>query len=743
MNIAYKPSRREVVIGAGALTIAFSLSGLLSPVVAQTRLPGSLSNNPALDSWLRINADGTVTVFTGKVELGQGIATALAQIAADELDVDIARIEMVTGDTARTPDEGYTFGSLSIQQSGTAIRFAAAEARSILITRAGKKLNAAPGSLRVEDGTVIAGDKSIAYWQLLDANLLNRDADGGATPKPADQRRYAGASLPRRDIPARVFGHESFLQDIRLPGMLHGRVVRPPSPDALLAGLDEQEIIAMPGVTNVIRDGRFLGVIAQGEFQAVRAAAKLATAARWREMLAPQSRQNTADLVASLPAQSTVIADKDRGPGPGAAKKISARYTRPFQAHASLAPSAAIAQFKGEQLTVWSHCQGVFPLRKALAEALRMNAANIRVIHAPGAGCYGQNGADDAALDAALLARATRGRPVRLQWMRGDEFKWEPFGSAMVIDISGGVTSDGRIAAWQYDVRGFTHSSRPGGGAGNLIAARHMARPIAPPPARSIPQPTGGLDRNAIPPYTVDRLKVAKHLISEGPLRTGALRSLGAYANVFATESFMDELAALAGADPVAFRLKHLGDARGRAVIKETASHANWGAPMAAGQGRGIGYSRYKNLGGYLAVVAEVAVDPASGAIRVTRAVAAADCGEIINPDGTRNQIEGGIVQSTSWTLMEEVPFDERGANITDWSSYPILTFDQVPLVEVHLMDRTAEKPIGAGEVAQGPMAAAIGNAVFDAIGVRLRDLPFTPSRVLAALNQKKRPKET
>ncbi len=743
MSLAYKPSRREMLVCTGALTIAFSLAGLLPPVVAQTRLPGSLGKTPALDAWLRINAGGTVTVFTGKVELGQGIATALAQIAADELDVDLARIAMITGDTALTPDEGYTFGSLSIQQSGTAIRFAAAEARQILVARASRRLGVTPDDLRVEDGNVFAGKESVSYWQLAEEGLFERDADGGAAPKPADERRYAGKPVQRRDIPVRVFGQQSFLQDIRLTGMLHGRIVRPPSPDARLAGLDEAAVAAMPGVEKIIRDGSFLGVIAAGEFQAIQAAEALAGSARWREMLRPQSQQNAVEVIDALPAQSTVIADRDRGAGLKAAKKISARYTRPFQAHASLAPSAAIAQFDGDKLTVWSHCQGVFPLRKALAKALDMPLENIRVIHAPAAGCYGQNGADDAALDAALLARSAGGRPVRLQWMRGDEFRWEPFGSAMVIDVSGAVSGDGRLADWHYHVKGFTHSSRPGGGAGNLIAARHMEKPIDPPPARNIPQPTGGLDRNAVPPYQSDRLKVVKRFIAEGPLRTGALRSLGAYANVFAIESFMDELAALAGADPVAFRLKHLGDARGRAVIEEAARRANWGAPLPALRGRGIGYSRYKNLGGYLAVVAEVAVDPVSGAIRVTRAVAVADFGEIINPDGARNQIEGGIVQSTSWTLLEEVPFGERGATVTDWSSYPILTFDKVPEVEVHLMDRKTDKPLGAGELAQGPMAAAIGNAVFDAIGVRLRDLPLTREKVLAALKQKKRPKET
>ncbi|MCH8861108.1 MAG: xanthine dehydrogenase family protein molybdopterin-binding subunit [Proteobacteria bacterium] len=739
--MAYKPSRREVVIGAGVLTIAFSLAGLLPPVVAQTGLPGSLGKTPALDAWLRIDAGGGVTVFTGKVELGQGIATALAQIAADELDVDMARIDMITGDTALTPDEGYTFGSLSIQQSGMAIRFAAAHARQILIARAARRLGATPDSLRVEDGLVFAGKESVSYWQLAEEGLFERDAGGGAAPKPADERRYAGRPIQRRDIPSRVFGQQSFLQDIRLPGMLHGRIVRPPGSGAVLAAIDEDRISAMPGVKNIVRDGSFLGVIARGEFQAIQAAEALAGVARWSNQARSSSSQELPELLTSLPARSSVIAEKDRGARLVAAKKISARYTRPFQAHASLAPSAAIAQFDGNQLTVWSHCQGVFPLRKALAQALRMDTENIRVIHAPAAGCYGQNGADDAALDAALLARAAGGRPVRLQWMRGDEFRWEPFGSAMVIDISGAVTGDGRLADWQCAVKGFTHSSRPGDGAGNLIAARHMANPITPPPARNIPRPTGGLDRNAVPPYQSDRLKVMKHFIAEGPLRTGALRSLGSYANVFAIESFMDELAALAGIDPVAFRLKHLGDTRGRAVIEEAASRADWGSPMTAGHGRGIGYSRYKNLGGYLAVVAQVAVDADSGEIRVMRAVAAADCGEIINPDGTRNQIEGGIVQSTSWTLMEEVSFDSGGATLSDWLSYPILTFDQVPLVDVHLMcqgpKRTTKKPLGAGELAQGPMAAAIGNALYDAVGVRLRDLPLTPEKVRAALQEK------
>jgi CO/xanthine dehydrogenase Mo-binding subunit len=418
-------------------------------------------------------------------------------------------------------------------------------------------------------------------------------------------------------------------------------------------------------------------------------------------------------------------------------KRLEALYTRPYQAHASIGPSCAVAQWQDDQLTVWTHSQGVFPLRGDLAKAFGMEAKDIRCIHAEGAGCYGHNGADDVALDAALLARATGGRPVKLQWMRDDEFMWEPYGSAMVMKLAGALDAQGNVIAWSHEVWSHPHSTRPGSSAGvNLLAARHLATPSPPVLPADVPQPAGGSDRNAIPLYDFGSVKVVKHYVAEAPLRTSALRTLGGYANVFALESFVDELAGAAGADPVDFRLRHLRDPRARAVLEAAVLRAGGTALARADgvRGRGVGFARYKNLACYCAVVADVAVDRASGRVRVARAVAAVDAGQIVNPDGVINQIEGGIIQSASWTLKESVGFDRTRVTTRSWAEYPIVRFDEVPEVDVVLLNRPGERFLGVGEGAQGPAAAAIANAIARATGRRLRALPFTPERVKQAL---------
>jgi nicotinate dehydrogenase subunit B len=414
-----------------------------------------------------------------------------------------------------------------------------------------------------------------------------------------------------------------------------------------------------------------------------------------------------------------------------------ALYTRPYQCHASIAPSCAVAQWQDGTLTVWTHSQGVFPLRGDLAKAFEMDPKQIRCIHAEGAGCYGHNGADDVALDAALVARATAGRPVKLQWMREDEFMWEPYGSAMVMKLAGGVDAQGNVVAWTHEVWSHPHSTRPGSSAGvNLLAARHLRTPFAPVAPADVPQPSGGSDRNAIPLYDFPNVKVVKHYVAETPLRTSALRTLGGYANVFALESFVDELALAARLDPVDFRLRHLKDPRARAVIDTAAQRAGWrpGARGDGTRGRGFAFAKYKNLACYCAMVAEVEVTRATGRVRVVRVVAAVDAGQIVNPDGVVNQIEGGIIQSTSWTLKEALRFDRTRVTTRSWTEYPILRFDEVPAVEVALLDQPNERFLGVGEGAQGPTAAAIANAIAHATGKRLRALPFTPEQVKQAL---------
>jgi CO/xanthine dehydrogenase Mo-binding subunit len=710
------------------------------------RLPGSLDGNRLLSAWLRVNPNGTVTVFTGKVEFGQGIASALAQVAADELDVDYRRINMVTADTSLTPDEGFTAGSQSIEQSGTAIRFACAEARQILLTTAAAKLGVQAGEITVVDGTITApGGKRTTYWAVTTDALLQREATAQTRPKAAAEHTLIGESLARRDLPPKFTGGAAYLQDLRLPGMVHARVGRPPVPRAELASLDAAALKAMPGVIEVVRDGSFVGVICEREEQAINALVALRELAVWSRPELPPTLADTFDRPdPELPTQDSVVYEKKAPSASVAVRQVEARYTRAFQLHASIGPSCAVARDMNGKLTIWTHSQGVFALRSDIARALGVAPASVVCIHREGAGCYGHNGADDAAFDAALLARAVPGRPVRVQWMRDDEFMWEPFGSAMSVKVGAGLSADGSIVDWRHELWSYPHARRPGGREGvNLLAAWYLARPFQPTFPADVPQPNGGSDRNSIPLYDFPNQKILKHYMPDAPLRTSSLRTLGAYANVFAIESLMDEAAAAAGADPVEFRLRHLRDERARTVIEAAARKSGW-RPSAPGdggratgstlRGRGIGFAKYKNHACYCAVVAEVEVDRISGMVRVTRAWSAVDAGLAINPDGIVNQIEGGLIQSASWTLKEAVKVDRSGIQTRSWSDYPILRFSEVPVVEVEVIQRPTEDSLGVGEGAQGPTGAAIANAFAAATGRRLRDIPFMPERVRAAL---------
>jgi len=723
-------SRREFLKTSGALVILFSLNDSFSQSTP-ARLPGSLNGNRMLNAWLRIDPDGSVTIFSGKIELGQGIGTALAQIAADELDVELKRIKLVHGDTALTPNEGQTAGSQSVQDSGTAVRFACAEAREILLSAAAAKLGTQ--ELKVVDGTI---NGSLTYWTLAGEIDLKKEASGTAKLKPAAEHKWIGKSIPRHDIPRKFTGGEAYVQDIRLPGMVFGRVVRPPSPGAKLDSVDESLVKRMPGVVAVVRDGSFLAVAAEREEQAIKARAALAKSAVWKESATlPPSGPALYEHMIGLGVPAQTMLDKSAAAA-SPAKTLQASYTRPFQAHGSIGPSCAVAQWEGGKLRVWTHTQGVYPLRGDLANVFGLEPAAVRCTHAEGAGCYGHNGADDVALDAALLARAAGGRPVKLQWTREDEFMWEPYGSAMVMKLGGALDAQGNIVSWSHELWSHPHSTRPGQSKGShTLAARHLAKPVGAEPVRDVPLPAGGADRNSIPLYEIPNVKVTKHLILESPLRTSALRTLGGYANVFALESFMDELALAARADPVEFRLRHMKDPRARAVIEATAARAGW-KPGARGnnEGWGFAYSRYKNLGCYCAVAAEVTVDRKTGQVRVQRAVSAVDVGQVVNPDGVVNQIEGGIIQSASWTLKEAVSFDRTRVKTRSWADYPILRFDEVPQVEVVILNQPNQPFLGVGEGSQGPAAAAIANAIASATGKRLRDLPFTPARVKAVL---------
>jgi CO/xanthine dehydrogenase Mo-binding subunit len=740
MNAPMVLDRRRVLAGGGALIVSFSLTGAFAqqqdaPAVAAP--PGSLKASPYLDSWIRIDGDGSITVFTGKAELGQGFKTAFQQIAAEELDVPFASLKVVTADTKLTANEGYTSGSNSAKDSGTAIQNAAAQARALLIAAAATRLDQPVESLRTENGVVIAADgRRLTYGELVAADMLHVQALPKSKLRDPATFKLIGQSVPRVDIPAKVTGGAAYVQDLRLPGMLHARVVRPPSYGAQLTECDTSAVERLPGVVKIVRDGNFLAVVAEKEFQSIKAMNALAAAAKWKEAANLPKQDDLLEVLTGLPSQDTTIFERSNSAVAGQ-KTIGATYTRPYQAHGSIGPSCAVAEFVDGAMTVWTHTQGVYPDRQGIAEMLRMPPASIRLIHVEGSGCYGHNGADDAAADAALIARALPGRPVRVQWMREQEHAWEPFGPAMVTKLKASLDSNGKIADWHFDVWSNTHSMRPGG-AGSMLAAQHMAQPFAVPAPRPLPLPEGGGDRNAIPIYTFPNARVVHHFIPAMPLRISAMRALGAYHNVFSVESFMDELAALAGVDPVELRLKHLDDQRGRDVIEKAAQSFGWKSGQTPPKDRGFGFAfaRYKNLAAYCAVASEVEVNRETGRPRLVRAVAAVDSGQVINPDGLINQIEGAIVQSMSWTLYESVTFDDTRITSIDWQTYPILRFNSVPeSVEVHIINRPGQPFLGSGETGQGPAAASIANAIANATGKRLRNLPLTRKRIKEAID--------
>jgi nicotinate dehydrogenase subunit B len=706
---------------------------MATETTAKRPLPGSLETNRKLSQWLDINRDGTVTMRPGKIEIGQGILTALRQIVAEELDVNLERIKLVTAVTALSPNEGVTSGSRSIEESGIAFRYAAAEARELLLARAGAKLGVSIERLSVNDGVVSSrSGGSITYWDITDNDLLKREASGEATPKSHTLHRIVGTASPRVDIPGKVAGVPTYVQDMDPPGLLHARVSRPPSYKAELVSVDLDDVRNMPGVVAVVRDGRFLGVIAEREEQAIRAQRRLTRNAQWREEATlPEFDPR---YLLKLQAKAEVISEKADVSIAANGRTLESEYTRQFLAHASLAPSCSVAQFDNGKFTVWTHSQGIYPLRAEMAPALGVPLEDIVIHHVEGAGCYGHNAADDVALEAALLARGAPGRPVRLQWMREEEFAWEPYSSAMVVKTRATLSDQGQITSWQMDVWSHGHSSRPGRGTGsNLLAAWYLEKPLVRAQTANPPLPGGGSHRNAIPIYDFPNQKVSNHLIPDPPLRSSALRGLGSQANVFAIESFMDELAIAAGVDPVEFRLRHLKDPRGRAVIEKVAAMASWKANAKGNgtQGRGIGFARYKNGAGYMAMIVDVEL---AETIRVPHVWAAVDVGQVINIDGVTNQVEGGIIQAVSFVLKEEVKYDRERVTLKSWDDYPILSFAEAPEVEVALINRPELPPLGAGEGTQGPVAAAVGNALFNAAGIRLRDIPFTRERLIAAM---------
>lgn len=696
----------------------------------------SLAATPTLGRWLDFDVAGRIQVRTGKVELGQGVLTALAQIVADELDVEVSRIDVVAATTAGSPDESYTAGSLSVQHSGGALRRACAEARRLLLQQAALRIGTAVERLAVHDGRVQGPTgPGPTYWDLAAGVDFDIDLDVDSEPGPPRTRhRHVGQSLRRVDVPDKVFGRPRFLQDLRPAGMLFGRVLRPPSRGAVLTSLEDMGAAAVPGV-QLVRDGSFVGVVAEREEDALRAVTALRARATWQERDTLPAQGELADFLQGSPAERTVVKDTRDGAVPPVAAVVRARFTRPYLAHASIAPSCGMALWEGERLSVWSHSQGVYQLRTEICRSLALEADDVVVQHVEGAGCYGHNAADDAAYDAVLLARAVPGRHVQVLWSREDELSWSPLGPAMLVEVEAHVAADGALEGWRHEIWSNGHTGRPGAvHCPPPLAATTVQQPLTLHPSIDPPQEAGGGSaRNSVPLYEIPRQLVTSHRLTTMPLRTSALRALGAHLNVYAIESVVDEVAGLAGVDPLEHRLSLLRDQRAADVLRAAAERAGWGQRCPAGTGRGIGLARYKHSGAYCAVVAEV---EAESSVSVRRLTIAVDVGLAVNPDGVVNQIEGGALQSVSWTVKEEVRFDRRTVTSSTWESYPILTFSEAPAVDVVIVDRPDLPSLGAGEASIGPTAAAIGNALHAAIGIRVRDLPLTPRNVASAIER-------
>ncbi|MCW5730320.1 MAG: xanthine dehydrogenase family protein molybdopterin-binding subunit [Alphaproteobacteria bacterium] len=698
-------------------------------------LTRSLQDNPRLSDWLSLEVPGRVMLRSGKVELGQGIHTALVQIAAEELALDPDRFDLPPPSTRRGPDEWLTASSQSVESGGMAIRVAAARLREAALAAAARLLNREPSQLNLQQGEVLLGGNATGHdlWSLSVCIDWQQDLCSGAEIKPAASYRLVGRSLPRRDLPGILTGGV-FLQDLTLPGMLHGRVLHPPRPGATLASVPTVAFRKRFGDRcRLLRRRDFVAVLAADETVARLAADFLAAKLSWRapaidlpEDIAPWLKQQPARLQRDDPIVASEV---------GSA--LTATYTRGFLLHASVATSCAVARMADDRLHVWCHSQGLFLLRAQMARVLGLPDERIVLEHRPSAGCYGHNGADDAALEAAMLAMAVPGRPVRVLWSRGDEMS-AICGSAMAIELKAGLDGEGRMTGWQATVWSGTHTSRPGaGGDINLAAAAACDPQFASRSIVDVPEAVGaGALRNVIPLYDLPAVAVRHYQLTKLPLRTSSLRALGAHPNVFAIECFIDELAHAAGCDPLDFRLRHLTDPRAINVLKRVSEIAGWRPDAETGNGnaQGLALARYKNRAAYCAIVAEVEL---AESVKVRRVWCAVDAGIVINPDGARNQIDGGIVQSLSWCLKEAVRSDKGAIAGLDWDSYPILRFSEVPEIITELVAPAGEgagEPMGVGEVSQGPATAAVCNAASRALGTRLRHLPLTRERILKAL---------
>jgi nicotinate dehydrogenase subunit B len=741
MNTPVKTSRfcRRTVLKGGALVVGFALTGIRNSATGQGVTGATRLLDPKeVDAFLAVNGDGTVTVFCGKVDLGQGLRIAIPQIAAEELGIGIEKIKYVEGDTALTPNQGRTSGSNGIQRGGMQIRQAAATARKALIDLAAQRLNVRSEDLIAIDGQVRpkAGGSGIPFGSLVGGRQFDLKLDPKAPLRDPASYTIVGKPLPRPDVASKSLGTTTYVHDFILPGMVHARVIRPPAIGAALISVDEGSVKNLPGV-NVVRIKNFLAVVAEDEWATVRAAGALR--AQWSEWSGLPAQEKLAEALRADPGitdETLVTKGAPVSPLPPNVKTLSASYFWPIQSHGSIGPSCAVADVRADEATVWTASQGTHDNQTTFARFLGLPKNKVRLIYLEGSGCFGMNGHEDAAADAAILSREI-GRPVRVQWSRADEHGWDPKGPPQLLDITGTIDSDGRILEWRTDMwipqttKGLLNIPLLGpqaAGLDNIVGLN-----------------TGLISQNGDPPYAADNLQVVAHWLKETPLRPAPLRSPGKPANCFAVESFTDELAAAAGIDSIEFRLRGLKNPRGIEVIKRVATMMKWqtrpspGADTnaAVARGRGMSYVHYKHSEAFVAMGMEIAVERASGRIKVERVTCAHDCGQIINPDGVRAQVEGSILQTLSRALLEEVKFDRSHVLSVDWSGYPILRFSDVPNIEIDLIDRPNELPVGAGEAACSAVGAALANAVYDAAGVRLRTVPFTPERVKAELNSK------
>ncbi len=729
-------SRRKFLQQIGYISVGFPLlTSCLTetdPIIAgrvdyEGGLPGSMRRSNTVNAWLQVLEDGRIRVLSGKVELGQGIRTAIRQVAAEELDMELDMVEVHLAETGLTPDEGYTAGSGSVPNSAMSVRYAAATARQKLLELASAKLNTKADDLLLYNGTVKAkkSKQSLTFAELLDGTQIDMEVTTPVKIKSKADHRYVGKAVPRTDIEKMVRGEQVYVQDLRFPGMVHARVIRPNGYKAQLVKVDESGLVAaVPGVIKTVVNGSFLGVITEREYQAVKAERYLRENTQWNDATSfPEQTELYNHIRAIAEAPQQIRNDGDIDSAFKNTTTLKATYRKPYVKHASMGPATGVAMYDGEMLHIWSHSQGIYPMRNGIAAMLGMEVDKIHIIGIPGAGCYGHSTADDAAADAALLALEMPGKHVRVQWSRADEHTWDPYGSAMIMEVEASLDAEGKITAWKSDVWTDSHSCRPNGDAGTLLDARYISDPM---PMKSRGYLAGG-HRNADPYYAISNMQVNAHYF-DGPLRVSSLRSLGAYATIFSIESFMDELAEKAGKDPLDFRIAHLEDERGIAVIRKL-KELTTGVNVGEGEGIGYAFSRYKNTAAYAAVAAKVKVDANTGKVQVKKMWAAVDVGEVINVDGLTNQLEGGMIQAASWTTMEEVTFNTHEITSKDWSSYPIFRYPDIPEIEVALIDRPNEAAEGGGEVSMPPSGAAIANAVYRASGKRVYELPIRSAK--------------